>query len=245
MIAIACALLSAIGFYFSTGLGEQWWLIWFAPIPIMWFVFGDTNRWQAFFAAWATYALGAASIIVAYGGTIPAPLLALGMLGPGLAFAGSAMAGRRVFRNVGPIWGVIAFAALWTMFDYFIAFNKGGGSGSTPALSQVGAPMLMQSVSLLGQFALTFLIGFFGAGIAASLRTRTTLPAAAAIALFVANAAFGYWQMSTPPTATIHTALINSDNTDIRANTLTTRRITSTKPWLVTSRRSKTSAARA
>ncbi len=192
MIAIACALLSAIGFYFSTGLGEQWWLVWLAPIPVMWFVFGDTNKWQAFFAAWVAYALGACSIIVAYGGFIPIPLLALGTLGPGLAFAASAMAGRHAFRNVGPIWGVIAFSALWTMFDYFIALNKGGGSGSTPATSQVGAPLLMQSASLFGQCAITCLIGFFGAGIAASLRTRTALPAAAAIALFVVNAAFGY-----------------------------------------------------
>ena len=159
------------------------------------------------------------SIIVAYGGFIPIPLLALGALGPGLAFAASAMAGRRAFRNVGPIWGVIAFSALWTMFDYFIALNKGGGSGSTPATSQVGAPLLMQSASLFGQFAITFLIGFFGAGIAASLRTRTALPAAAAIALFVVNAAFGYVQLSKPPTATLRTALINSDDTDKTAET--------------------------
>lgn len=220
MNAIVCALLSAIGFYFSTGLGEQWWLVWFAPIPIMWFVFGDTNRWQAFFAAWVSYALGAASLIVAYGGTIPAQFLVMGLLGPALTFAISAMASRYVFRQVGPIWGVVAFAALWTMFDYFIAFNKSGGSGSTPALSQVGAPMLMQSVSLFGQFVLTFLIGFFGAGIAASLRTRTALPAAASIALFVANAVFGYWQMSAPPTETLRTALINSDDTDQGSNRL-------------------------
>ena len=219
MIAIVCALLSAVGFYFSTGLGEQWWLVWLAPIPILWFVFGDTKGWQAFLAAWAAYALGAASPLRAYLGLIPAPLLVLSLLGPGLYFAACAIGGRRVFRNVGPIWGALAFAALWTMFDFFIAFNKAGGSGSTPATSQVGAPLLMQSASLFGQFAITFLIGFFGAGIAASLRTRTALPAAAAVALFAANAAFGYWQISTPPTAALRTALIDSDDTDKIAKT--------------------------
>jgi hypothetical protein len=35
MTAIACALLSAVGFYFSTGLGEQWWLAWIAPVPVL------------------------------------------------------------------------------------------------------------------------------------------------------------------------------------------------------------------
>jgi apolipoprotein N-acyltransferase len=219
MTAIACALLSAIGFYFSTGLGEQWWLVWLAPIPIMWFVFGDTKWWQAFLAAWLAYAIGSASPLRAYWGFIPAPLLLLSLLGPSLLFATSAMAGRRVFRAIGPIWGALAFAALWTLFDYIIAFNKGGGSSSTPATSEVGAPLLMQCVSLFGQFSLTFLIGFFGAGIAASLRTRTALPAAVAVALFVTNAAFGYWQISTSPSATIRTALINSDDTDNTAHT--------------------------
>jgi apolipoprotein N-acyltransferase len=228
MIAIACALLSAIGFYFSTGLGEQWWLVWFAPIPILWFVFGDTKWWQAFLAAWAAYALGSASPLQVYGGFLPLPVIVESLLGPSLLFAISAMAGRRVFRNVGPVWGALAFAALWTMFDFFIAFNKGGGSGSTPATSQVGAPLLMQSASLFGQFAITFLIGFFGAGIAASLRTRTALPAAAAIALFVANAAFGYWQISTPPTAMLRTALIDSDDTDKTAETGTQKDFDST-----------------
>jgi apolipoprotein N-acyltransferase len=219
MIGIACALLSAIGFYFSTGLGEQWWLVWLAPIPIMWFVFGDTKGWQAFLAAWVAYALGSASVLRAYGSFLPLLIIAEALLGPSLLFAVAAMAARRVFRNVGPIWGALAFAALWTMFDFFIAFNKGGGSGSTPATSQVGAPLLMQSASLFGQFAITFLIGFFGAGIAASLRTRTVLPAAAAIALFVVNAAYGYVQLSTSPTATMHTALIDSDDTDKTAET--------------------------
>jgi apolipoprotein N-acyltransferase len=220
MIAIICSLLSAVGFYFSTGFGEQWWLVWLAPIPVMWFVFGDSKWWQAFLVAWVAYAIGSASPMRVYGSFLPPSIVAESLLGPSLLFAISAMAGRRVFRAVGPIWGAIAFAALWTMFDYFVAFNKGGGSTGTPATAEVGVPMLMQSVSLLGQFALTFLIGFFGAGIAASLRTRTALPAAAAIVLFATNAAFGYWQISTPPAATLRTALINSDDTDQGTNLL-------------------------
>ena len=52
MTAIACALLSAIGFYFSIGLGEQWWLAWLAPVPVLWLAFGETKGWQVFIAAW-------------------------------------------------------------------------------------------------------------------------------------------------------------------------------------------------
>ena len=53
MIATACALLSAAGFYFSLGLGNQWWLAWIAPVPVLWFAFGPAKPWTAFLAAFA------------------------------------------------------------------------------------------------------------------------------------------------------------------------------------------------
>src|SRR5262249_32248397 len=75
MTAIACALLSAIGFYFSIGLGDQWWLAWLAPVPVLWFAFGETSGRQAFFAAWLGCALGSTSILRAYGGVMPLPII--------------------------------------------------------------------------------------------------------------------------------------------------------------------------
>ena len=55
MIAVVCVALSAIGFYFSMGLGDQWWLAWLAPIPVLWFAFGETKPWPIFFAAFAAH----------------------------------------------------------------------------------------------------------------------------------------------------------------------------------------------
>jgi hypothetical protein len=69
--AFVCTLLTAAGFYFSIGLGEQWWLAWLAPVPVLWFAFSDTKGWQVFLAEWAAYALGATSILKAYGGILP------------------------------------------------------------------------------------------------------------------------------------------------------------------------------
>ncbi len=83
----------------------------------------------------------------------------------------------------------------------------------------------MQSASLVGFCGVTFLLGVVGAGIAASLRTRRAAPAGVAIALFVANALFGYLRMSTPPSGSLHVALIESDDTVGRF-----RRTTSPQP---------------
>jgi apolipoprotein N-acyltransferase len=210
MTAIACAVLTAVGFFFSLGLGEQWWLAWLAPIPVLWFAFGETRTWQAFLAAWAGFALGSTSVLQAYAGLLPVPVLVLGIVVPSLLFALAVLAGRIVARRIAPLAGALVFAALWAGFDFLVSFNTGGGAVQTPAIAEVFAPVLAQSASLVGAWGITFLLGFVPAGIAASLRTRTALPAGVAVAVFVANAAFGYLRMA-PPSETVRTALINTD----------------------------------
>jgi apolipoprotein N-acyltransferase len=76
----------------------------------------------------------------------------------------------------------------------------------------MGTPSLIQAASLVGFAGITFLLGFVSAGIALSLRTRTLLPAGLAITLFCANAAYGYLRISTPPSGSVHVALIDSND---------------------------------
>ncbi|HWY16048.1 MAG TPA: hypothetical protein VNX86_13000 [Rhizomicrobium sp.] len=212
MIAIACALLSAAGIYFSFGLGNLWWLAWLAPVPVLWFAFGDSRPWTVFVAAFAACALGASSILRAYAGLLPVPILILSICTPALTFAFAVLGARRVQRGLGAVLAMFAFASLWTAFDFLASFDGGGGSVATPAAAEVGAPFLIQSASLVGYLGITFLLGFVSAGIALSLRLRNPVPAALALMLFAANAAYGIWRMSTPPTGSIRVALIDSDD---------------------------------
>ena len=212
MIAILCALLTAIGFYFSIGLGDQWWLVWIAPIPVLWLAFGKTKSRTVFFSAFLGYALGALNILPAYAGAMPfVVVLAIG--GPALVFAGSVMGARRLCHTLGAIPAMFAFAALWTAFDFLSSFNRAGGSASTPAAAEVGAPMFIQSAAFVGYLGVTFLLAVVSAGLALSLRTRDMRLAAIAVALFLIYAGFGYWRISEPPKRTIKVALIESDKT--------------------------------
>lgn len=211
MIGIICAALSGLGFYFSIGLGEQWWLAWLAPVPILWLAFTDTRHWTVFLLSWVAYALGGSNIIRAYGGILPVFVLALGIFGPALLFAVAVMGARRAYRAFGPFIGMLGFATSWTALDFLQSFNSAGGSGSTPAAAEVGAPLLIQSASLVGFVGITFLIGAISAGVAASLAARKPMPAIIAVVLFAANAAFGYLRSSEPPTGTLSVALIESD----------------------------------
>jgi apolipoprotein N-acyltransferase len=56
------------------------------------------------------------------------------------------------------------------------------------------------------------LLGAVAAGIAASLRSKSPVPALVAVAFFAANTAFGDVRMSAPPGNTLRVALIDSDD---------------------------------
>lgn len=211
MKTIICSLLSGIGFYFSLGLGDQWWLAWLAPIPVLWLAFGDAKGWTLFAAAGFSMALGASSLLRAYAGTLPVLILLLAVAAPSFTFALAVMGARRVWRAIGPVAGMFSFAALWTGFDFLASLNDAGGSIGTPAAAEVGMPFLIQIAALIGFLGITFLLSIVPAGIAASLRSRRPLPAVIALALFAANAAYGYWRMSQPPSAVLRVALIDSD----------------------------------
>jgi len=101
MTALLCALTSGAGFYLSTDLGTFWPLAWLAPIPVLWLAFGPARPWTVFFAAWAAGAIGGFNLLPAYAGTLPTPVLALAIIGPGLLFAASVMGAR--FRGAAAI----------------------------------------------------------------------------------------------------------------------------------------------
>ncbi len=176
MLALLCVVASAVCFYFSTDLGAWWPLAWIAPIPILWLAFGKTNGWMAFLAAWAAAALGGLNLLPAYLGKLPFPVLLIAIVLPGLCFAVSVMGARLVVRRISPLAGVLAFAALWTAWDYLGSLGPDGAAMS-PAYSQVGAPYLIQGASMFGLWTVTFLLGFVSAGLAMSLAAGRALPA--------------------------------------------------------------------
>lgn len=78
---LCCELLAAVGFYFSLGLGDVWWLAWVAAAPVLWLAFGQTKGWHLFLASFAAMALGRSSVLRAYSGSLPPTVLVLSTCG--------------------------------------------------------------------------------------------------------------------------------------------------------------------
>jgi apolipoprotein N-acyltransferase len=143
-----------------------------------------------FLAAYAAAALGATNLIVAYGGVFPWQTFAVIFTVPCLLFAAVVLGARLVARRVHPLAGMLAFAALWTTWDFAASFGP-DGTAASPAYSQVGMPLLIQGASVFGLWVITFLLGFVASGLALALRTRTVWPAALAAGVFALNAGYG------------------------------------------------------
>ncbi len=216
MIAILCAFSSAAGFYLAFGHGALWPLAWIAPVPVLWLGFGDTPRWQAFAAAWASYALGACNILPDYAGILPAFVLVLAVAAPALLFAFAVLLGARAASRFSPLAGALAFAMAWTGWDYIVSLFR-NGTAPSPSVALVGAPWAIQGAALFGPWIITFLLGFIAAGIAVSLRKRQWAPVLAAAILFAANAGFGLWRMGEAAAAPVTRIGLAADDSLIGA----------------------------
>ena len=211
MSAVPCVFLSAVTFYLSIGLGDIWWLVWLAPIPILWLALGQSKPSAVVVTAWLAYALGSTNILRAYVGVLPISVLVLAITGPALLFALAVLGTWQVHRRLGAIAALFAFALLWAAVDFLVSLDSANGSVLTPAAATVAAPVLIQTASLVGFVGITFLLGAFSAGIALSLRTHKSLPAIVGTALLLANALYGFIWIS-PPTGFLRVALVASDD---------------------------------
>src|SRR4030095_12541655 len=144
MTTVICTLLSGAGFYLSLNLGAVWPLAWIAAIPVLYLAFSLRSWRVTGSACWIAYALGSLNVLSTYAGRLPTMTLVILILVPGLFFAASALGARFIAQRSSLLAGVFAFAALWTTWDFLVSLGR-DGTAVSPAYSQVGAPMLIQS----------------------------------------------------------------------------------------------------
>lgn len=203
VIALFCGILSGVLFYFSIDLGSVWPLAWIAAVPVLWLAFRSSNNRLAFAMSWLAGSLGGLNFLPPSVGGLPLSIvfrssslltLMLGIVAQGLGLAICVMGARLVLTRISAVAAAIAFAALWTAFDFAMAQGP-HGTAFSPSYSQVGMPVLIQSASVFGLWIVTFLLGIFAAGIAATLATGRLAPAIVAVILVLANLGYGGWRL--------------------------------------------------
>lgn len=211
MITLLAAVLSGVMFYLSQGFDNVWVLAWLAPVPLLWLAYSETPIWRVMVATAVAILASAGYIFQSpYLHLIP-PLVFISALGlfAGL-FCAAVWFARYVQRRASPLLTLLAFPACWTAFEFLMELRSPNGTYGSLAYSTLAAPVLIQSASLFGMYAVTFLICLFANTVAMALApTRHT---AAAIGLGVlicaAAVAFGIVRLVRPQPDLVRVAAI-------------------------------------
>ncbi len=201
MIAVLAAALSGVMFYLSQGFDNIWVLIWFAPLPLLWLAYGKTPTWRVM-AASAFGVLASAGYILQspYLHLIPPVVIASALLLYVALFCAAVWFARFVQRRASSLLTLLAFPACWTAFEFLLELRSPNGSYGSFAYATMASPVLIQSASLFGMYAVTFLICLFANTLAMALRPRREAAVAIGLGFLVcaANLVFGIVRLSQP-----------------------------------------------
>ncbi|MFC5527776.1 nitrilase-related carbon-nitrogen hydrolase [Rhodanobacter ginsengisoli] len=200
MITLLAAVLSGIMFYLSQGYDHVWALIWLAPVPLLWLAYGKARTWQVIGAS-AIALLGGAGYMLQspYLHLIP-PLVLTSVLAVDIGlFCVAVWFARFVHHRASPLLTLLAFPACWTAFEFLIELQSPNGTYGSLAYSTMSAPVLIQSASLVGMYAVTFLICLFANTLAMALRPkRDTAAVCLGLTICAANLVFGIVRLAHP-----------------------------------------------
>jgi apolipoprotein N-acyltransferase len=199
MKPVLAALTSGVLLYLSQGLNDMWFLAAFALVPILWLAYANVPLWQLILAAMSAWLAGQIYAFQCYGSVSPLLILS-GLLPLTILFPLAAIFARLAQRRTSALVTLFAFPACWTALEYLYGQVAPNGSFGSLAYSQMSAPWLIQSASLLGMYSVTFIICLFANALAtalhASLRTGRLL--ALSLSICAIDLVFGYVRLSRP-----------------------------------------------
>jgi apolipoprotein N-acyltransferase len=209
MITVLAAVLSGVMFYLSQGFDNIWVLAWLAPVPLLWLAYGETPVWRVMIATAVAILASAGYILQSpYLHLIP-PLVLISALGlfAGL-FCAAVWFARYVQRRASPLLTLLAFPACWTAFEFLMELRSPNGTYGSLAYSTLAAPVLIQSASLFGMYAVTFLICLFANTVAMALSPKRHTAGAIGLGVLICAAAvaFGIVRLARPRTEVVRVA---------------------------------------
>jgi apolipoprotein N-acyltransferase len=214
-IVVIAVLVSALGWWYGSGLQPQWWLACLAPLPVLWIATRVTAP-SAALAAFASYAFGGLNVWSYLHGSVavPAPIVALAMAAPAIVFAASVLLYRRLMARGHCIGAAFAVPILWVVADFVIARLSPHGTFGNVAYTQANALPVIQIAAVTGIWGVEFGVLLLPATIAAITArgvSRALRLATALITLICVASALGYGltRLRIPATKTVRVGLVS------------------------------------
>ena len=199
---IVCAVvLTAGGYFVSSGLHRVWWLVWLAPLPVL-LLAPRMRVWHAFTVALIARALGALNFWHYFRDVVQFPLcLSLAtILIPAAMFAFAVAFYCGLMRKGNPWLAALAFPVTMVAAEYLFSLSQ--GTFINTGYTQLTNLPILQLAAITGLWGISFSVDLFPAGLAmlVSAPARLRLRVTAALAAFYACVlSYGLLRLHTRP----------------------------------------------
>jgi apolipoprotein N-acyltransferase len=215
ILTAVAGLVSALAWFFGTGLHPVWWLTWIAPLPVL-LVVPRLSRWSALGVAFAAFTIGGLNVWSYDRIVTPFWLTMVILLAPSLVFSFIVLMHRKFILRGQTIRAAFALSVLWSAVEYLSEFRSPHSTWGNLAYAQMDCLPLIQIASITGIWAISFLVFLFPSTIAALIAPVSRKPALAITVAAIYAAVFGYgaYRLHSAPTSRrVTVALIASDAT--------------------------------
>jgi apolipoprotein N-acyltransferase len=214
LLAIAVTFLSAMLFWFGTGLHPHWWYLWIAPVPVL-LVAPRLHFSIASISAFFAFSLGGLNSwsYLRHTVSLPLAICIVAITAPALVFAAAVILFRRFMLREQPIAAALVFPAAWVAFEFMLASLSANGTWGNLAYTQLDFLPVVQLAAFTGVWGISFVVLLFSASIAAAVCTQNRWRLLLAFALlFPALLGWGAWRAeSVPASKSVNIGLISSD----------------------------------
>ena len=214
LAGLVATALSALAWWFGSGVHPHWWLTWLAPLPVLWFAPRVRARWAAL-SACAAYVLGSFNLWTYLHTTVglPAPLLASAIGAPGVVLMLCVLLFRRLLLRGRALAAACAVPSLWIAAEYINSLLSPHGTFFNVAYSQMDALAIIQIAAVTGLWGIGFLLLLFPAALAVQATPQAAkgrrVAMIVAASCIVATIAYGGWRLHSPASATMRIGLVS------------------------------------
>ncbi|MBW8683299.1 nitrilase-related carbon-nitrogen hydrolase [Chitinophaga rhizophila] len=197
-------LFSAVCWYLTFSLsGAYWYLLWLAPIPVLYYSFLLKRKW-AFLIAFTAYLIGRLSWWAYLQSLMPLPLAVIFTLLFPVIFALIVLGTRAIVGRYRHWSAAFAFPVLTTTFEYVMGLFSQDGTAGSIAYTQSNFLPVVQIASVTGFTGITFLVTLVPSAVAVMLYNHKRQAAVKPIAWMTISMTgialfFGMWRLHDTP----------------------------------------------
>jgi apolipoprotein N-acyltransferase len=215
--ALVVCISTATLVWFGNGLDPWWPLLWFAPLPVLWFALRSA-RWSTAaiaFIAWFAGSLNLSRYFHVLGMPLVASLSIF--MGEALLFVAAVMLFRALVLRAAWWSALFAFPAVWVACEYLRSLLWVHGTAANLAYSQLNFLPFLQLASIAGPWGMSFLLLLFPAAIAIGIHLHRERPneaihiVSAAFSAIALVLIFGAVRLAKPLGPTVRVGLVASD----------------------------------